>query len=940
MWKRIDWIILAAVTAVAAALRFYQLGDLPPGFQFDEAFNAIDAQQVLAGNFPLFLPANGGREVLYTYWQAALGALFGLNVYTLRLASALAGTLTVPATYVTLRMMLRQDRRGVAAFTALVLAVSLWHVQFSRYGIRVITMPLILCGVFGLFWLGGHASTRTKRTLAYVLSGVLVGITPWTHPTGRFVPFILLFYVVWLMLRVPAERRWGRDSLAAGLLITGATAFVVFLPLGLEFVRHPEFFFGHASEVSVFADRVSGGSPTAHFLDNVLHVVGMFSFYGDLDWTHNLAGRPVFDWFMALPFYGGFVLLVWRLTQPDDEDFAALSLLTLWALVMLLPTLLSEAAPNYSRALPALPALFVPAGLGLTWLAGRRAPVRWLGPAAVAVILVASAASTVRDYFGRFAADAAVYYTYDADKLDALNYLAGLTDENKVYLSQLWGERHATVYYLRGRAGIESFDAADTLVLPPPGLGAVYGFPSEQHERAEQIQALWPDATLTDLTDPYGNHLITVVQVPAASAAVWPASLTPTATTQASWLDAPTLLGLRDEGDGTLRLFWRSDAPTYRDLTTFVHLIDQDGARIGQVDKLPGNGSFRTPYWTPGERVIDTYVPAVTDPCAGGEEARVVVGWYQYLADNMRMPRTDAPGDTALAGTMTVPPRAYSRAELTPPNVLDAPVADGLTLAGFDSAAAAWEPAARLRLDLYWQRDPRQAGTDDWSGIELALRQGETLIPLADGVIAPDGQWDDGEVLCRRVRTSLPADIAPSTYDLVVVDRGADGMGAPVPLTAVEVEPSTRVFALPATTNPVAYSFGNADAGDGSGQVDLRGYDVVRTADALEVTLLWQAQVTPQIPYKVFVHLLNADGELVAQSDAEPAGGYTTTAWLPGEVVADTHRISLPPVAAEQPLTLAVGLYDPAGGARAVAVDDAGARQPDDAVRLGEVPAP
>ncbi|MCB0161587.1 MAG: phospholipid carrier-dependent glycosyltransferase, partial [Caldilineaceae bacterium] len=182
MWKRLDWIILAAVTVVAAALRFYQLGDLPPGFQFDEAFNAIDAQQVLAGNFPLFLPANGGREVLYTYWQAALGALFGLNVYTLRLASALAGTLTVPVTYVTLRMMLRQDRRSVAAFTALVLAVSLWHVQFSRYGIRVITMPLILCGVFGLFWLGGHASTRTRRTVAYVLSGVLMGITPWTHP--------------------------------------------------------------------------------------------------------------------------------------------------------------------------------------------------------------------------------------------------------------------------------------------------------------------------------------------------------------------------------------------------------------------------------------------------------------------------------------------------------------------------------------------------------------------------------------------------------------------------------------------------------------------------------------------------------------------------------------------------------------------------------------
>ena len=69
-WNRWDWIILAAVTALGAALRLYQLGGVPPGFQFDEAFNAIDAKQVLAGNYPLFLPANGGREALYTYWQA------------------------------------------------------------------------------------------------------------------------------------------------------------------------------------------------------------------------------------------------------------------------------------------------------------------------------------------------------------------------------------------------------------------------------------------------------------------------------------------------------------------------------------------------------------------------------------------------------------------------------------------------------------------------------------------------------------------------------------------------------------------------------------------------------------------------------------------------------------------------------------------------------
>ncbi|MBW7881691.1 MAG: glycosyltransferase family 39 protein [Caldilineaceae bacterium] len=151
---RRDWLLLISITLVAAALRFYQLGVVPPGPQFDEAFNAIDAEQVLAGNRPLFLPANGGREVLYTYYQAVLGALLGLNLYTLRLASALAGVLTIPAVYLMVRRLFQRHSQLLAAFTALALALSYWHIHFSHYGIRIILMPLIFSGVFGLFWVG------------------------------------------------------------------------------------------------------------------------------------------------------------------------------------------------------------------------------------------------------------------------------------------------------------------------------------------------------------------------------------------------------------------------------------------------------------------------------------------------------------------------------------------------------------------------------------------------------------------------------------------------------------------------------------------------------------------------------------------------------------------------------------------------------------------
>ena len=102
-------------------------------------------------------------------------------------------------------------------------------------------MPLILCGAMGLFWLGGHATTRNRRLIAYVLSGVLVGLTPWTHPGGRLVPFILIFYVGWMLWRQPSTRGWRIDSLVGGLAITGLTAFVVFLPLGFEFLRQSRF---------------------------------------------------------------------------------------------------------------------------------------------------------------------------------------------------------------------------------------------------------------------------------------------------------------------------------------------------------------------------------------------------------------------------------------------------------------------------------------------------------------------------------------------------------------------------------------------------------------------------------------------------------------------------------------------------------------------------
>jgi hypothetical protein len=86
--------------------------------------------------------------------------------------------------------------------------------------------------------------------------------------------------------------------------------------------------------------------------------------------------------------------------------------------------------------------------------------------------------------------------------------------------------------------------------------------------------------------------------------------------------------------------------------------------------------------------------------------------------------------------------------------------------------------------------------------------------------------------------------------------------------------------------------------------------------------LHWAAERTPFAEYSVFVHLLNAEGTLVAQHDGPPGAGYaSTTTWQAGQEIADHHSLLLPADLATGDYTLVVGLYDPMTGERLTLAD-------------------
>lgn len=97
--------------------------------------------------------------------------------------------------------------------------------------------------------------------------------------------------------------------------------------------------------------------------------------------------------------------------------------------------------------------------------------------------------------------------------------------------------------------------------------------------------------------------------------------------------------------------------------------------------------------------------------------------------------------------------------------------------------------------------------------------------------------------------------------------------------------------------------------------ITLKGYtlvsDKLAPGDIVQITLFWETAVSLQTRYKVFLHLVDANGQLVAQRDSEPGGGLNlTTRWPPGETIIDNHGILIPSDLPPGSYQIRIGLYD------------------------------
>jgi 4-amino-4-deoxy-L-arabinose transferase-like glycosyltransferase len=390
-------IALAIVLALGLVLRFWRLAALPPANYRDVALTAWDGMRAAAGHPCLHYTYDEG---LYANLLGLVFLVLGPSDWSLRAPGALFGLLTCYAVY-RLGRALGLERAGL--YGAGLLAVSLWHVILSRSGFRAVLLPLLLA--LSIAWL--LEALRGGSLGRGAWAGALFGLGIHVYPAVRFAPLIL---PPLLIAELGAKREAWRRA-ARTLACFAAAAFVVALPMLLNYLHHPEHFTLPRRLLSVFSPKFDKRLLLPQLERNVLATLLMFHVRGDDNWRHNLAGSPMLDPLTALLLLVGLAAV---LRRPQPRAVRALTLS--WIGAMLLPNVLSvEGVPHGLRSCGVLPGVALLAGIGMAAVADR-GTVR-LGEgraraAALGAILVLGSATAYR-YFEVWGENPAVAAAHD-----------------------------------------------------------------------------------------------------------------------------------------------------------------------------------------------------------------------------------------------------------------------------------------------------------------------------------------------------------------------------------------------------------------------------------------------------------------------------------------------------------------------------------------------
>lgn len=234
------FIALLCLFLIALALRVYKLGTTPEALTWDEAalgYNSYSLLKTGADEYghkmPLVLRSfDDYKPALYAYFTAPMIALFGLNIFSIRLVSALAGASMVFSVYFLGKNLTKNNAVGVIA--AVLAVASPIFLLYSRIALEAnLSLAIFTAGLAFL-----SSKENTKR---FAIGALLLVLSAYSYHSARYLVPLIVFTASFHPLNRSLITKKIQMSILAGLL---------YIPI-LYFVLNAEFN-TRFSETSIF----------------------------------------------------------------------------------------------------------------------------------------------------------------------------------------------------------------------------------------------------------------------------------------------------------------------------------------------------------------------------------------------------------------------------------------------------------------------------------------------------------------------------------------------------------------------------------------------------------------------------------------------------------------------------------------------------------------
>ncbi len=373
-------ILLIGIILIASVLRLWRLGDVPISPDWDEVALAYEAHSLSTTGkdvYGEFLPVvlrsyDDYKPALYAYLVIPSISTFGMNSQAVRLPSAVFGILTVMAFYFLAKELFK--RVDIALLSTFWLAISPWHIQFSRVAFES-NLGLAFNVFTVLFFIQG-----LKKPWLLVLSAVFAGLNLSVYQSERvFTPLLVLALVIIYrkeLFRI--KKKYLSAALTVGILsVLPLIIFTASNSEALTRIRATSMFSNQTEVLEKTIPRLESDKNRGDFLGLIFDnrrvtytrlIIGSYLVHFDPNWLfikgdinrHHAPGMGLL-YFMAIPFIliGIYCLIFGKFDRKSKY------LLFSWFLLSPIPASVTFEVPHAVRTLNVVPVYQIFTSLGV-----------------------------------------------------------------------------------------------------------------------------------------------------------------------------------------------------------------------------------------------------------------------------------------------------------------------------------------------------------------------------------------------------------------------------------------------------------------------------------------------------------------------------------------------------------------------------------------------